>query len=210
MAVTFHPGCAGGDCEKHADGLQLVALDVFGERVISRTVAALGMPLAGPSPWLEIRVGDEPTCGTSPTVDFEVLAGRSCPAITKAFCLEGDPEWLVEAIGALVQLTTLPGIACIDFADFRTAFFGRGPVHGVSAPGASVQDAGRAAIEQAADLLADAAWILVHINAPAPACLFDVNDVVVDVGNCSADPEVNVLFNFYRGACDPRVTLLIA
>ena len=209
MAVTFALGCPGGECDKLDDALSIVALDAFGERVVGDLASLTGLRLPGPDPMIEIRVGIEPRPAAVSSVWYQILAGSSCPDGADAICLVGDGVWLPHALAAVVQLTTLPGIICIDFADLRTAFHGRGPVRGTSVAGPSLADAGVRCVDEAVELLRGATWALVHVQAGPPATLADVVQIVEAVERVAFNREIEVLFNFYAatdGAA--RVTLL--
>lgn len=189
----------------------LAPLDAFAKRVVALLASAIALPEGGLDPWMQIRIAEHPTLSMDSGHLYQVLAGRSVPKTAAAICLSGDELWLSRALTALVQLSTLQGVVCIDFADFRQAFFGRGPVRGVSVDAGTLAMAAAGALHSAVELVQSATWVLVHIEAGAP--LPDLKEIVAvaaAVEQAAENREINVLFNFYDSLpTGARVTLLI-
>lgn len=199
--------CPGGVCEKHPDGVVIVAVDAFGERVVGRLREIVALPVPGEDPFLEIRVGERPA--PSDSGHIQVLAGRDTPAFLDAICLSGDEEWLTRALAAVVALTTMPGIVCIDFGDLCGLFRGAGAVRGVTSQGRTATEAAAAALDSAGELLGDARGLLVHIEGTADTTLNETNEIY-RVASDASEPEASAVYNFYlSGEEAARVTLLV-
>lgn len=197
--------CDGGNCEKHPDGVLVVALDDVGERVVRLVGSNNDLP-AAITPILEIRVGAGVLAAGNAVI--RQIWGEAGERLPQTICLSGGEAWLASAVSAVVQLTTRPGIVCIDFADFRAVFADVGPVRGVSAVGLDATVAGQLALVEGAQLLANARAVLVHVEGQRSTSLRDATTLAEQAERMGNGADT--LFNLYiSDAVQARVTLLV-
>ena len=204
--------CPNGECQKNEGGVRITVLDDFGADVLGRLSRLTRLPETL-DPWVHIVIGEAaPACSCDA---IHVLATRSEGAERDAICVVGDADWLAAALAPIVKLTVEPGKICIDLADLRAVFHGRGPIAGVWTAGETLEAAAASAILAAGPRLREARSVMLHIDAPVGTGLFDVNEVASRVQE-AAPAEADVVFNFYgNGAVEGemgsvRVTILIA
>ncbi len=210
MAVQIE-ACPNGECHKNEGGVRVTVLDEFGQHVLGLLRGLTRVPETL-DPWVHFVIGERPTRCSCDAI--HVLAGAAGVTEPDAICVVGDAEWLAAALAPIVKLTVEPGKICIDLADLRAVFKGRGPITGVCRSGETLEVASSRAILAARLQLREARAVLLHIDAPADTGLFDVNEVASRVQEVAPE-EADVVFNFYgngaaEGEADAvRVTVMM-
>lgn len=219
-------GCPDGACHKFPAGVSLTAVDALGLRVAARVDtsnwterAAVGPPPPRVHPpVLDVRIGEAPAeCPTEGDVQVLLGQGTAGPA-PGCVVVEGTEDFLVRALIAIGHLVERPGTVCIDLADFRALFLGKGPVTGCSVvaepselgrdhlTGDDVERLALAASAELASRLAAARSVLLHFELGNVGALYPVH--VAAAGIAEAAPHADLAFNVYRSADESRLTVL--
>ncbi|MBM4369613.1 MAG: hypothetical protein FJ102_25615 [Deltaproteobacteria bacterium] len=84
-------------------------------------------------------MGVAPVAAIAPALTEQ--AGTSVQTQPRVVALQGDHDWLVAAISAILDVALPSGRVSIDLADVRALFSGRGTASGVVCTGANLTEA---------------------------------------------------------------------